>query len=144
MFGVTRKRQDQKLLYPRHSRSSEVRAPKKVQEIRVQWYGHVVRKKEDNVCRTTMSMKVGGMRRRGRPNIRWKGKAANDTQEKWLREQETQYRGKWRRLTKVATSNRFFSGSTTENQYPVPVGEVVFQGEDNEKLRNLIITRQKV
>ncbi len=38
----------------------------------------------------------------------------------------------------------FLSVFTTENQDIIPTGEEVFQGEDNEKLRDVIITRQVV
>ncbi len=41
--------------------------------------------------------------------------------------------------------NEYFSSVfTRENQDTIPVGEEVFQGEDNEKLRDVIITRQVV
>ncbi|WP_435350965.1 hypothetical protein, partial [Klebsiella pneumoniae] len=38
----------------------------------------------------------------------------------------------------------FLSVFTRENQDTIPAGEEVFQGEDNEKLRDVIITRQVV
>ena len=46
---------------------------KKVQERRLKWYGHVMRREEHYVESRTMVMKVGlqGRRKRGRPNRRW-------------------------------------------------------------------------
>ncbi len=38
----------------------------------------------------------------------------------------------------------FLSVFTRENQDTIPAGEEVFQGEDNGKLRDVIITRQVV
>ncbi len=38
----------------------------------------------------------------------------------------------------------FLSVFTRENKGTIPAGDEVFQGEDNEKLRDLIITRQVV
>ncbi len=41
--------------------------------------------------------------------------------------------------------NDYFSSVfTRENQDTIPAGEEVFHGEDNEKLRDIIITRQVV
>ena len=40
---------------------------KKVQERRLKWYGHVMRREEQYVGRRTMEMKVQGRRKRGRP-----------------------------------------------------------------------------
>ncbi len=41
--------------------------------------------------------------------------------------------------------NDYFSSVfTRENQYTIPAGDEVFQGKDNEKLRDVIIARQVV
>lgn len=76
-----------------------VEMSKKIQQRRLQWFGHVMRREDDHVCRRVMDMEVGGRRKRGRPRLRWKENVANDTQEKRLREQDTQDRRRWRRLT---------------------------------------------
>ena len=44
---------------------------KKVQERRLKWYGHVMRREEHYVGRMAMVMKVQGRRKRGRPKRRW-------------------------------------------------------------------------
>ena len=38
---------------------------------RLSWYGHVVRREETHITRSTLSMKVTGTRPRGRPKMRW-------------------------------------------------------------------------
>ena len=40
---------------------------KKLQEMRLKWYGHVMRREEHYVGRKAMEMKVQGRRKRGRP-----------------------------------------------------------------------------
>ena len=44
---------------------------KKVQERRLKWYGHVMRREEHYIGRRALVMKVQGRRKRGRPNRRW-------------------------------------------------------------------------
>ena len=44
---------------------------KKVQERRLKWYGHVMRREEHYVGRRAMVMKVQRRRKRGRPKRRW-------------------------------------------------------------------------
>ena len=39
---------------------------KKVQERRLKWYGHVMRREEDYVGRRAMGLEVQGLRKRGR------------------------------------------------------------------------------
>ena len=38
---------------------------------RLSWYGHVMRREETHITRSTLSMTVTGTRPRGRPNMRW-------------------------------------------------------------------------
>ena len=40
---------------------------KKVQESRLKWYGHVLRREDEYVGKSVMGMEVPGKRRRGRP-----------------------------------------------------------------------------
>ena len=53
---------------------------KKVQERRLKWYGHVMRREEHYVqeLRRAMVMKVQGRRKRGRPKRRWLDKVKDD------------------------------------------------------------------
>ena len=47
------------------------RIAKKVQEKRLKWYGHVMRREEHCIGRRAMEMKVQGTRNRRRPKRRW-------------------------------------------------------------------------
>ena len=51
---------------------------KKVQESRLKWYGHVLRRYEEYVGKRVLVMEVPGKRRRGRPKQRWLDNINND------------------------------------------------------------------
>ena len=40
----------------------------------VRWYGHVIRREDDNILKKAMMMEVLGQRKRGRPKMTWKGR----------------------------------------------------------------------
>ena len=65
---------------------------KKVQESRLKWYGHVLRREEEYVGKKRRK------RRRGRPKRRWMDSIRNDLSEKELSREDTQDRAKWRSL----------------------------------------------
>ena len=73
---------------------------KKIQQRRLQWFGHVMRRQENHVCRRVMDMMVDGRRMRGRPRFRWKDKIKSDMREKDIREQDVQDRIRWKRLVR--------------------------------------------
>ena len=73
---------------------------KKVQEARLGWYGHVMRRDWQHVAREVMDMQVDGTRRRGRPKTRWKDCIGDDMREKRVQEEMIQDRRKWKRLIK--------------------------------------------
>ena len=50
----------------------------KVQEVRLTWYQHALRREEEYVGMRVMVMEVPGKRRRGRPKRRWLGIIRND------------------------------------------------------------------
>lgn len=96
MSGVTREdriRND----YIRGS-TKVVEISKKMQEGRLRWYGHLLRRDEDHAGRHTMGMEVQGRRRRGRPRKRWKDCVRKDLHEKGIDEVEAQDRNRWKRL----------------------------------------------
>ena len=55
---------------------------KKVQESRLKWYGHALRREEENVGKRVMAMEVPGKRRRGRPKWRWLDSIRNNLSER--------------------------------------------------------------
>ena len=59
---------------------------KKIQERRLQWYGHVKRREEKYVGRREMEMEVPGRRGRGRPKQRWMDNVKEDMRDKQLSE----------------------------------------------------------
>ena len=73
---------------------------KKVQEARLRWYGHVLRRDEEAVERRMKDMEVQGRRRRGRPKTRWKDCIAADIREKQLDLGMVHNRNDWRQLIK--------------------------------------------
>ena len=74
---------------------------KKVQERRLKWYGHVMRREEHYVGRRAMVMKVQGRRKRGRPKRRWLDKVKDDIKEKGLSADDVYDRATWRPQIKV-------------------------------------------
>ena len=75
-----------------------VEISKKVQEGRLRWYGHLLRREDDHVRRSTMEMEVQDRRRRGRPRKRWRNCVRDNMHLKGINEEETQDRNQWRRL----------------------------------------------
>ena len=73
---------------------------RKVQEARLRWYGHVLRRDEEAVERRMMDMEVQGRRRRGRPKTRWKDCIAADVRERQLDLGIVHNRNDWRQLIK--------------------------------------------
>ncbi len=54
-----------------------------MQESRLKWYGHVLRRKDECVGKRVTGMEVPGKRRRGRPKWEWLDSIGNDL---WERE----------------------------------------------------------
>ena len=51
---------------------------KRVQESRLKWYVHVLKREDEYVGKRAMGMEVPGKRRRGRPLRRWLDSIRND------------------------------------------------------------------
>ena len=73
---------------------------KKMQERRLNWHGHVLRRDDYYIGRRVMTIEVPGQRGRGRPKTRWKDRLKEDMQEKNLREAQAQNRNEWKRLVR--------------------------------------------
>ena len=69
-------------------RNERIRGTTKVQEWRLKWYGHVVRREDPCVGRRAMEMKAQWRRERGRPKRRWLDRVRDDIKEKGLSGEE--------------------------------------------------------
>ena len=68
---------------------------------RLQWFGHVCRREEDDDIRRVHEMQVEGRRNRGCPKHRWKDKIRKDLQSCSLSEEDAQDRIRWRSLIEL-------------------------------------------
>ena len=98
MVGITRRDKIRNELVRGTTKVAEI--SRKVQEKRLQWFGHVMRRDEDYVGRRMMEMEVPGRRKRGRPKLRWRECIDGDMREKNLNLDDVHNRAEWRRLSK--------------------------------------------
>ncbi|KAL1447828.1 hypothetical protein WDU94_001914 [Cyamophila willieti] len=75
---------------------------KKIQERRLQWYGHVERRDESYIGKRIENIIERGRKGRGRPKKRWRNCVNKDLREKSLSGNEAHNRTAWKRLTKNA------------------------------------------
>ena len=73
-----------------------------LQENRLGWYGHVLRKDEDDWVKKCMEHEVKGSRPRGRPKKTWKEVVREDCQARKLNKEDVMDHCKWRKVIKVA------------------------------------------
>ena len=97
MCGVTKRDRIKNNLIRGTVKVTEV--SKKLQERRLQWFGHVMRRGDDFPCKRVMNMEVPGTRRRGRPRMRWRDSVNRDMRERNVNEGLVHDRRRWRRLT---------------------------------------------
>ena len=71
---------------------------KKIQEGRLRWYGHLLRRDEHHVGRQMLDMEIWGRRKKGRPRKRWRDCVREDMIWKGIDENEAQNENQWRRL----------------------------------------------
>ena len=92
--GVTRRDKVRSVSIRRELGVNDIK--EKVREIRLRWYGHVMRMKDDNEVKKVMYMKVPGKRPVGRPKARWMDRIVKDMKELKITEDDTQDRRFWR------------------------------------------------
>ncbi|GKD31472.1 hypothetical protein Tco_1242250, partial [Tanacetum coccineum] len=61
----------------------------KMREVRLRWFGHVRRRPQSAPVRRVESLLVDGLRRRGRPKLRWEDRLKHDMKELLLSEDMT-------------------------------------------------------
>ena len=71
-----------------------------LQQNRLRWYGHVLRKDDDDWVKKCMEYEVGGSRPRGRPKRTWKEVVREDCQARKLNKEDAVDRCKWRKVIK--------------------------------------------
>ncbi|VDP26174.1 unnamed protein product [Heligmosomoides polygyrus] len=74
----------------------------KMCEARLRWYGHVLRGKEDSVCKIGLELEVSRKHPRGRPKQRWSDTLHMDMKVTGVHPHEAQDRERWRHNTRRA------------------------------------------
>ena len=62
----------------------------------VRWYGHVLRRDDNNVLRVALDLEVSGKRKRGRPKKAWKKQVKEETEKISLKKEDALNRSKWK------------------------------------------------
>jgi len=70
-----------------------------LQQNRLRWYGHVLRKDDDDGAKKCMQYEVEGSRPRGRPKRTWK-EVREECQARKLNKEDAMYHCKWRKVIK--------------------------------------------
>ena len=77
-----------------------------LQQNRLWWYGHVLRKEDTDWVKKCMEYEVEGSRPRGRPKRTWREVVQRDCQARNLKREDAMDRGRWKKLIK----NGWWSG----------------------------------
>ena len=67
----------------------------------MRWYGHVLRKEDENVIVKALKFEVSGSRGRRRPKQTWKKQVENEMKKNGLVKEDACNRTKWRGLVKT-------------------------------------------
>ncbi|GJU94986.1 hypothetical protein Tco_1319742 [Tanacetum coccineum] len=67
-----------------------------LREGRLRWFGHVKRRPQTSSVRRVEALLVDGLRRKGRPKLRWEDTLKQDMKELLLSEDMTSDRSTWR------------------------------------------------
>ena len=63
----------------------------------VRWYGHVIRRGDDNILKKAMMLEVNGQRKRGRPKMIWRRQVEESAQKVRLTIEKAADRTRWRK-----------------------------------------------
>ena len=69
----------------------------------MRWYGHVLRKEDENEIVKALKFEVSGSRGRGRPKQTWKKQVENEMKKNGLMKKDACDRTKWRGVVKTMT-----------------------------------------
>ena len=69
-----------------------------LQQNRLRWYGHVLRKEDTNWVKKCTEYEVEGSRPRGRPKRTWREVVQKDCQARNLNKEDAMDRGTWKKL----------------------------------------------
>ena len=72
-----------------------------LQQNRLRWYGHVLRKENTDWVKKCMEYEVEGSRPRGRPKRTWREVVQKDFQARNLKKEDAMDRGRWKKLIKT-------------------------------------------
>ena len=84
MCGVTKLDKNRNERIRGTTKVGEITKKVGLQERRLKWYGHVMRREKHYVGMRAMVMKVQGRRKRGRPKRRWLDRVKDDIKENGL------------------------------------------------------------
>jgi len=72
-----------------------------LQQNRLRWYGHVLRKENTDLVKKCMEYEVEGPRPIRRPNRTWREVVQKDSQARNLNREDAMDRGRWKKLIKI-------------------------------------------
>jgi len=72
-----------------------------LQQTRLWWYGHVLRKEDTGWVKKCMEYEVEGSKPRGRPKRTWREVVQKDCQACNLNGEDAMDRGRWKKLIKI-------------------------------------------
>ena len=79
-----------------------VAVSEKIREARMRWFGHIMRREEEDPVKAAWRHPTEGRRTVGRQRIRWRDIVERDLRLLNLREEEAQDRIYWRQRTRAA------------------------------------------
>ena len=82
-----------------HIRNEDIRKTF-LENKRLQWFGHCVRRERNHICAKSLRLEVSGRRRRGRPKKRWRDNIQGDMKKYQLTEDMAHHRKYWPALHK--------------------------------------------